>query len=82
MGRVWRYVSGQLKPVRVRIGISDGQSSELIDGDLDEGVEVVTNVITGSETRPAPQGGGAFPFGQRGGFPGGGGGGNRGGQGR
>jgi hypothetical protein len=72
VGRVWRYVNGQLKPVRVRTGISDGQASELIEGDLEDGAEVVTNVITGNETRPAPQGGGAFPFGQRG-FPGGGG---------
>jgi len=53
----------------------------LIQGDLQPGNQVVTNVSTGSETRPAAT---AFPFGgqpQRGGFPGGGQGGNRGGSG-
>ena len=82
-GRVWLYQSKELKPVRVRVGISDGQTSELIQGDLEEGTEVVTNVIIGSEARPAA--GAPNPFlGQqpgRGGFPGGGGN-NRGGGGR
>jgi len=84
-GRVWLYVDKQLKPVRLRLGISDGQNTELIEGDLQEGAEVVTNVSTTAETRPAAT---AFPFGQPGrgrdgGFPGGGfqGGGNRGGAG-
>jgi hypothetical protein len=75
VGRVWLYVDKQLKPVRVRLGISDGQATELIEGDLKAGDPVVTNVLTGNETtRPAA---GAFPpfMGQpqRGGFPGGGG---------
>jgi hypothetical protein len=81
VGRVWVYVDNQLKPVRVRTGVSDGQNSELIDGDLQEGADVVTNVVvTGTDARPAATG--AFPgLGQpqRGGFPGGG---NRGGGGR
>ena len=81
VGRVWLYVNKQLRPVRLRLGISDGQNTELIEGDLHEGAEVVTNVATGTEAaRPAAS---SFPFGQpgRGGFPGGGfpGGGNRGG---
>ena len=78
-GRVWLYVDKRIKPVQLRLGISDGQATELIEGDLEPGTEVVTNVTTGTETRPTPQG--AFPFlGQpgRGGFPGGQGGGNRG----
>jgi len=80
-GRVWLYVDKQLKPVPVRLGISDGQATELVSGDVQQGTEVVTNVISGTEsTRPAA---GAFPpfMGQpgRGGFPGqpGGGGGGR-----
>jgi HlyD family secretion protein len=87
VGRVWLYQDKQLKPLRVRIGESDGQNSELLDGDLKEGTEVVTNVIIPSQARPAATSG--FPgLGQpqRGGFPGGGGnngnfggGGNRGG---
>jgi HlyD family secretion protein len=82
VGRVWRYINNQLKPVRVRLGISDGQATELLDGDLHEGDPVVTNVTTATETtRPAA--GAGFPFGQpqrgfggQGGFQGGG---NRGG---
>jgi HlyD family secretion protein len=75
-GRVWLYVDKQLKAIRVRVGISDGQASELIEGDIPEGAEVVTSVITGTETRPAATGTNPL-FGQpgRGGFPGGGGGG-------
>jgi HlyD family secretion protein len=84
-GRVWLHVDKQLKPVQLRLGISDGQATELLEGDLQPGTEVVTNVTIGSEARPVQQGG--FPFvGQpgRGGFPGGGnrGGGNNGGGGR
>jgi hypothetical protein len=80
-------VDNQLMPVRVRVGVSDGQNSELLEGDLEEGTQVVTSVITGTETRPAAGGAGGFPgLGQpqRGGFPGGGfpGGGNRGGGGQ
>ena len=72
-GRVWLYVNQQLQPLRVRLGISDGQNTELIEGDLQPSAEVVTNVSTGTETRPPATN--AFPFGQpgrAGGFPGGG----------
>jgi hypothetical protein len=82
-GRVWLYQEKQLKQLRVRTGVSDGQNTELLEGDLQEGTELVTNVIIPSQARPAATG--AFPgLGQpqRGGnFQGGnfGGGGNRGG---
>jgi HlyD family secretion protein len=83
-GRVWLLEGGQLKPHRVRIGVSDGQNTELLDGDVQEGAELVTNIVVSTPTRPAATS--AFPgLGQpqRGGFPGGGfpggGGGNRGG---
>src|SRR5262249_11774979 len=72
-GRAWLYVDKQLKPVRLRLGISDGQSTELIEGDLQQGQEVVTNIALANETRPAATN--FPPFGQpgRGGFgPGGG----------
>jgi HlyD family secretion protein len=79
-GRVWIYVDRQLQPVPVRLGITDGQATELIEGDLQEGQELATNVMTGAETtRPAAGAGGFPPFmgGGRGGFDGRGG--NRGG---
>ena len=81
-GRVWLHQDNQLKPLRVRTGVSDGQNSELLDGDLQEGTELVTNVIIAAQARPAATSGfpglgqpqrGGFP---RGGFPGGGGNGN------
>ena len=83
-GRVWVHADNQLKPVRVRLGISDGQNTALIEGDVQQGAALVTNVNTGTETtRPAMQAFPPFvqPQGGRGGFGGGsfGGGGNRGG---
>lgn len=72
MGRIWVHVEKQLRPVRLRLGISDGQMTELIEGDLAEGSEVVTSVtIAGQATRPPANQ--QSPFGQpgRGGFPGG-----------
>jgi len=74
VGRAWTYVNAQLQPLRLRLGITDGQFTELIAGDLQEGQEVVTNVtIAGQSTRPATT---AFPgfggAGGRQGFPGGG----------
>ncbi len=86
VGRVWIFNNEALKPIRVRLGISDGQATELLEGDIALGTELVTNVNTAAETRPAtgvgplfqqPGRGGGFPGG---GFPGGGGG--RGGGGR
>ena len=81
-GRLWTYIANQLQPVRLRLGISDGQFTELIEGELKEGADVVTNItIAGQSTRPAtaafpgfgaPGGRQGFPGG---GFPGGGGGG-------
>ena len=82
-GQVWVYADKQLKPVRLRLGISDGQVSELLEGDLQPGTEVVTNINTGQEAvRTQPGFGGFPPFmgpGGRGGDRGGGPGGNRGG---
>jgi hypothetical protein len=81
IGRVWSHVNNELTPVRVRLGITDGQATELIEGDLEPGDELVTAVNTGTETRPTAGGTGGFPFmGQpafRGAAPGGGGGGGR-----
>jgi HlyD family secretion protein len=83
-GQVWVWSQKQLKPVRLRLGITDGQQTELIEGDIEPGVELATNVNTGQEQIRAPAGFGFPPFmgpGGRGpGGPGGpGGGGNRGG---
>jgi hypothetical protein len=67
----------------VRLGVSDGQATELLEGDLQPGANVVTSVTTGNETRPAAAQGLPPFMGQPRGFPPGGfpGGGNRGGAG-
>jgi HlyD family secretion protein len=79
-GRVWLYMDKQLKPVNLRLGISDGTQTELLSGELQPGMEAVTGVIVGSvrttPTGPA-QGNPLMPG--RGG-PGGFGGGGRGGR--
>lgn len=82
-GQVWLNQAGKLERVRLRLGITDGQQSELLqamDGTIQEDTEVVTSVIIGSARQTAAPGGNAFPGlgGGRqggGGFPGGGGGG-------
>jgi HlyD family secretion protein len=81
-GRVWLYENKQLKSVQLRLGVSDGTFSEIIDGDIKEGQEVVTNMVTGLESTPRPgqQGTGNPLMGPQRGGPGGGGG--RGGGGR
>jgi HlyD family secretion protein len=84
-GTVWVWADNQLKSVRIRHGITDGTWNEVVEGDLKEGQEVVTNITTGVEAQTTPgQGGSQNPLmgpqrGGRGG-PGGGGGGRGGGR--
>ena len=81
-GRVWLFVDHQLKPVSVRLGITDGTFTELVNGDLQEGTEVVTGVTGAGSSRTAAAATGNPLLGQqqRGNFggPGGFGGGGRG----
>jgi HlyD family secretion protein len=81
-GRAWLYINKQLKPVSLRLGISDGTNTEVLDGnELQVGTEVVTNVVlptsttspagaTGAGQNPlmGPQRGGGNRGGGRGGF--------------
>jgi len=60
-GRAWLYVDKQLKPVNLRLGISDGTQTELLSGELQPGMEVVTGVIVGN-TRPQPTAGQGNPL--------------------
>jgi HlyD family secretion protein len=82
-GQVWLYQEGKLSRVPLRLGITDGQQTELIQGNLTDGQDVVTNVITAAQRTAAAAGSAPGIFGNQGrGFPGGGGfggGGNRGG---
>lgn len=68
-GRVW-VVAGaagrpELKAVRVRAGISDGQWTELVDvpgGELQEGQEVVTGVLLSNAAPQVPGSSGSNPL--------------------
>jgi HlyD family secretion protein len=75
-GRIWLYVDKQLKPVNLRLGISDGTWTEVLtDNGLQPGMEVVTGILlSGAATSGAPgqQGPARNPLmgPQRGGFRG------------
>jgi len=79
-GRVWLFVNKQLKPVSVRLGITDGTNTELLTGDLQQDMDVVTGVAGVGSVRAAAGGASGNPLlgNQRGGGPGGFGGGGRG----
>jgi hypothetical protein len=77
-GRVWIYKDNQLQPVRVRLGVTDGQTTELISGDLQPDAAVVTNIVSAADaTKTATAAPAGNPFNGLG--PGGGGNFNRGG---
>ena len=72
-GRAWLFINNQLKPVRLRLGISDGTYTELVTGELESGAEVVTGItlpaqaaasaagrspLMGPTRPPGPPGGG------------------------
>ena len=63
-GRAWLYIDNQLKPVNLRLGISDGTNTEVISTELQDTAEVVTGVTGLSPTRttPQPAGGAGNPF--------------------
>jgi hypothetical protein len=72
-GNAWAYENKQLKRVPLRLGITDGTQTEVLGGDLQPGMEVVTGVIVGN-VRQTPQGnnnGNPLLPNQRGGGPGG-----------
>ncbi len=81
-GRAWLYINKQLKPVSLRLGISDGTNTEVLDGnELQVGTEVVTSITlpTAGSSPAGATGGAQSPLmGPQRGGPGG----NRGGGGR
>ena len=56
-GRAWVFMDHQLKPVNLRLGITDGTNTELLSGELQQNMEVVTSVTGLGATRTQPQGG-------------------------
>jgi HlyD family secretion protein len=53
-GRAWVYMDHQLKPVSLRLGVTDGTNTELIGTELQQGMEVVTGVTGVGSTRTLP----------------------------
>jgi HlyD family secretion protein len=80
-GRVWTWDADRkvLSPHSIRLGITDGQLTELLEGNVQDGTQVVTHVVTQQSVRPAgfTQNPTANPFmqqpggGRPGAFPGG-----------
>ena len=80
-GRAWLYADKQLKAINFRTGITDGTNTEITQGELQAGNELVTGIVLPNANRnagaaagnPFQQGGGnrGGNFGG-GGFPGGG----------
>jgi HlyD family secretion protein len=65
---VWVLRAGQPEPVSIRIGVTDGSFTEVVEGPLEPGDELVNGVISEGQDAPAaPPPGAAPPGGQRGG---------------
>jgi HlyD family secretion protein len=52
VGRVWVLRGGEPAPVEVRLGLSDGSSTELVGGSLAEGTEVVVGLASTGDAAP------------------------------
>ena len=48
-GRVWLPAPGAPRPVELRLGLSDGTSTEVLGGELAEGAEVIVGLVPGAE---------------------------------
>jgi HlyD family secretion protein len=68
-GRAWLYIDKQLKPLNLRLGISDGTNTEVLSTEAQPGMDVVTGVSGLGSTRNtgAAQGSGNPLMPQRGG---------------
>lgn len=47
---------GKLKPIKLKLGITDGSSTEVLEGELTEGQEVIIGSAVTTATRPAASG--------------------------
>jgi hypothetical protein len=61
-GRAWLWMNHELKPVSLRLGISDGTNTELLSGELQPNQEVVTGVTGVGTTRAQPTQGSGNPL--------------------
>ena len=71
-GRAWLFMNHEIKPVNLRLGISDGTNTEVLGTELQQGMELVTSILLGgvrTTALPAAAGNPLMPN-QRGGPPG------------
>jgi HlyD family secretion protein len=54
-GRAWLFVDRQLKPINLRLGITDGTYTEVLSAELPDTAEVAIGVTGLSPTRTTPQ---------------------------
>jgi HlyD family secretion protein len=60
-GRVWvRGPDGRPQPVSLRLGVSDGKATEVLKGDIRDGMEIILGYEEGTEPKPKRQ---TRPFG-------------------
>ncbi len=74
---VWILVDGKPKPAAIKIGISDGSSTEVTEGELTEGALIIVGQSGGEAPKAAGPSGSPLTGGAGGGQRGGGGGGGR-----
>jgi HlyD family secretion protein len=58
--QVWVLRNGAPTPVTIKVGVTDGSQSEIVEGDVKEGDEVITDISDGSAKGGAQQGGPRF----------------------
>jgi HlyD family secretion protein len=58
--QVWVLRGERPTPVDVKVGVSDGTLSEIVEGDVKEGEEVVTDIAAGGKSGGPPAGGPRF----------------------
>jgi len=71
-GRAWLFMNHELKPVNLRLGISDGTNTEVLSSELQQGMEVVTGFTGLGSNRTLPTAGQGNPLIPGGRGPGGG----------
>jgi HlyD family secretion protein len=59
--QIWIFEEGRLKGVQVRLGLSDENFTEILEGDLREGQQVVVGLASRDRSRRSQQGSGPFP---------------------
>ncbi len=61
-GTVWVRDGEKIRPVKIRVGINDGISSEVLSGELEEGMEVISGsrIITPEEQKTQASAGSPF----------------------